>query len=79
MTLVWSKLQHTSKLKTKLMSFITSDTMNSAGGNAIMDNTYTYDAVGNVLGVSNGAKLPETGRVGGNMQHRYEYDALYPP
>lgn len=49
----------------------------SAGGNSIMDNTYTYDAVGNVLGVSNGAKLPETGRVGGNMQHRYEYDALY--
>ena len=49
----------------------------SEGGNSIMDNTYTYDAVGNVLGVSNGAKLPETGRVGGNMQHRYEYDALY--
>ena len=49
----------------------------SEGGNSIMDNTYTYDAVGNVLGVSNGAKLPETGGVGGNMQHRYEYDALY--
>ena len=49
----------------------------SAGGSAIMDNTYTYDAVSNVLGVANGAKLPEAGRVGGNMQHRYEYDALY--
>lgn len=49
----------------------------SLGGNAIMDNTYSYDAVSNVLGVANSAKLPETGRLGGNMQHSYEYDALY--
>ena len=30
----------------------------NAGGNTIMDNAYTYDAVSNVLSVANGAALP---------------------
>ena len=34
----------------------------NAGGNTIMDNAYTYDAVSNVLGVTNGAALPQSGK-----------------
>ena len=51
-------------------------TVNS-GGNAIMDNAYTYDAVSNVLSVVNGASVPQSGKAGGQMAHTYTYDALY--
>ena len=36
-------------------------TVNS-GGNTIMDNAYTYDAVSNVLTVINGASVPQSGK-----------------
>ena len=49
---------------------------NAAGG-TIMDNTYAYDAVSNVLSVANGASLPQSGKAGGQMSHQYTYDALY--
>ena len=49
----------------------------NAGGGTIMDNTYTYDAVSNVLGVVNGASVPQSGKAGGQMAHTYTYDALY--
>lgn len=49
----------------------------NAGGNTIMDNAYTYDAVSNVLSVANGAALPQSGKPGGQMSHSYTYDALY--
>ena len=49
----------------------------NAGGNTIMDNAYTYDAVSNVLSVANGAVLPQSGKAGGQMSHSYTYDALY--
>ena len=51
-------------------------TVNS-GGNTIMDNAYTYDAVSNVLSVINGASVPKSGKAGGQMAHTYTYDALY--
>ena len=51
-------------------------TVNS-GGNTIMDNAYTYDAVSNVLSVVNGASVPQSGKAGGQMAHNYTYDALY--
>ena len=51
-------------------------TVNS-GGNTIMDNAYTYDAVSNVLSVVNGASVPQSGKAGGLMAHTYTYDALY--
>ena len=51
-------------------------TVNS-GGNTIMDNAYTYDAVSNVLSVVNGASVPQSGKAGGQMTHTYTYDALY--
>ena len=51
-------------------------TVNS-GGNTIMDNAYTYDAVSNVLSVVNGASVPQSGKAGGQMAHTYTYDALY--
>lgn len=49
----------------------------NAGGNTIMDNAYTYNAVSNVLSVANGAALPQSGKAGGQMSHSYTYDALY--
>ena len=51
--------------------------MVNSGGNTIMDNAYTYDAVSNVLSVVNGASVPQSGRAGGQMAHTYTYDALY--
>ena len=51
-------------------------TVNS-GGNTIMDNAYTYDAVSYVLSVVNGASVPQSGKAGGQMAHTYTYDALY--
>ena len=51
-------------------------TVNS-GGNTIMDNAYTYDAVSNVLSVVNGASVPQSGKAGGRMSHAYTYDGLY--
>ena len=51
-------------------------TVNS-GGNTIMNNAYTYDAVSNVLSVVNGASVPQSGKAGGQMAHAYTYDALY--
>ena len=42
-----------------------------------MDNGYAYDAVSNVLSVTNKAALPESGKAGGQMAHAYTYDALY--
>ena len=49
----------------------------NSGGNTIMDNAYTYDAVSNVLSVVNGASVPQSGKAGGQMAHNYTYDALY--
>lgn len=43
----------------------------------IIDNAYTYDAVSNVLGVTNNAPLPTGEQTGGQMQHSYSYDGLY--
>mgnify|MGYP001102095558 CR=1 FL=1 len=51
-------------------------TVNSAD-NTIMDNAYTYDAVSNVLSVTNGASVPQSGKAGGQMAHTYTYDGLY--
>ena len=51
--------------------------MVNSGGNTIMDNAYTYDAVSNVLSVVNGASVPQSGKAGGQMAHNYTYDALY--
>ena len=51
--------------------------MVNSGGNTIMDNAYTYDAVSNVLSVINGASVPQSGKAGGQMAHTYTYDALY--
>ena len=42
-----------------------------------MDNAYTFDAVSNVLSVSNNASLPANGNAGGQMSHTYTYDGLY--
>ena len=47
-------------------------TVNS-GGNTIMDNAYTYDAVSNVLSVVNGASVPQSGKAGGQMAHTTTY------
>ena len=45
----------------------------------IISNKYTYDAVSNVLSVSNQAPLPQDNKktMGGQMQHEYAYDGLY--
>ena len=48
----------------------------SAGAATVTDNTYTFDAVGNVLSLVSGATAP-AGRPGGVMTNRYVYDDLY--
>ena len=49
----------------------------NAKAGTIMDNAYSYDAVSNVLGIKNNAPLPQSGKAGGQMSHRYTYDPLY--
>lgn len=51
----------------------------SGGKRQIMNNQYTYDAVSNVLSVTNATALPANGQslAGGPMKHEYSYDGLY--
>ena len=49
----------------------------NTGGTSIMDDAYTFDAVSNVLSVTNNASLPANGNAGGQMSHTYTYDGLY--
>ena len=49
----------------------------NSGGTSIMDDAYTFDAVSNVLSVTNNASLPANGNAGGQMSHTYTYDGLY--
>jgi YD repeat-containing protein len=44
---------------------------------AIMDDDYTYDAVSNILSISNKAPLPTGTLKGGQMTTQYSYDGLY--
>jgi RHS repeat-associated protein len=46
----------------------------SANGKKFMDNSYNYDAIGNILGISNSA-TPD-GDIGGATSHTYSYDEL---
>ena len=43
---------------------------------AVMNNNYSYDAVGNVLGITNSAPVV-TNTLGGTSKHEYQYDDLY--
>jgi len=49
--------------------------INSSNQN-IMDNTYTYDPVGNILSITNIAG-PDSNNAGGSMANTYVYDSLY--
>ncbi len=50
--------------------------VSSAAGSAIIDNTYSYDAISNLLSLSNNA--PGTpGQPGGTSSHSYTYDELH--
>ena len=41
----------------------------------LMNNSYTYDVIGNILGITNNATA--TGAIGGTTSHTYSYDELY--
>ncbi len=44
---------------------------------AMMDNTYKYDKVTNILSIKNNAPLPELNQLGGAAEYKFEYDDLY--
>ncbi len=46
-------------------------------GKRIMNNLYEYDAVDNVLSVTNSAPAIEQYQLGGPTKHQYQYDNLY--
>ena len=46
----------------------------TAGGNDIMRNTYQYDAVDNILGISNDVTPNSSTKLGGASSHSYQYD-----
>ncbi|MDH5398073.1 MAG: RHS repeat-associated core domain-containing protein [Cyclobacteriaceae bacterium] len=52
-------------------------TASTASKRAFMDNTYTYDAVNNILGLENKAEVPDANLMGGSSKYSYEYDDLY--
>lgn len=47
----------------------------ASGSQSIMDNEYSYDLMGNILGVSNNTS--PSGDIGGTTRHTYSYDELY--
>lgn len=49
----------------------------TAKGRPMMDNTYGYDKVTNILSIKNSAPLPELNQMGGASEFKYEYDDLY--
>ena len=46
------------------------------GGNAIMQNKYCYDAIDNILGISNDVSPTSNDKLGGASSHSYQYDKL---
>lgn len=50
--------------------------LNASDGHVIMDNTYEYDDMDNILSITNDAPVSET-HLGGNASYNYVYDALY--
>jgi len=53
----------------------------TADGQAVMENKYSYDAVDNILGITNAANPTSLmninkAKLGGNSMHAYEYDEL---
>jgi len=44
----------------------------TADGQTVMENRYRYDAVDNILGITNAANA----KLGGRSSHTYEYDEL---
>jgi RHS repeat-associated protein len=49
----------------------------TGNGRRIMDNTYSYDKVDNILGLVNNAPVPGSSLMGGSSQYNYAYDDLY--
>ncbi len=52
-------------------------TAKTAAGRAMMDNSYGYDAVNNILSLKNNAEVPNNNLMGGSSEYSYEYDDLY--
>ena len=48
----------------------------TASGNDIMRNSYQYDAVDNILGISNDVTPTNSTKLGGASSHTYQYDRL---
>ncbi|MBO9202430.1 MULTISPECIES: SpvB/TcaC N-terminal domain-containing protein [Niastella] len=46
-------------------------------GRRIMDNTYAYDRMDNILSLTNNAPVPSSNQMGGSSQYSYGYDDLY--
>jgi RHS repeat-associated protein len=49
----------------------------SGKGRPIMNNSYAYDKVNNILSLTNSAPVPSSNLMGGSSQYSYAYDDLY--
>ncbi|MEJ7768133.1 MAG: SpvB/TcaC N-terminal domain-containing protein, partial [Chitinophagaceae bacterium] len=52
-------------------------TAKTAAGRLMMDNTYGYDRVNNILSLVNNAPVPPSNLMGGKSSYQYTYDDLY--
>ena len=52
-------------------------TIGNGNGRRIMDDTYGYDKVDNILSLTNNAQVPSSNQMGGSAAYTYEYDDLY--
>ncbi len=52
-------------------------TASTSEGRLMMDNSYTYDAVTNILSISNNAPVPDANQMGGPANQEFSYDELY--
>ena len=49
----------------------------TGNGRRIMDNTYAYDKLDNILSLANNAPVPGSNLMGGSSQYSYTFDDLY--
>jgi hypothetical protein len=49
----------------------------TSSGRAMMDNSYAYDKVNNILSLKNAAPVPTSNLMGGASEYHYSYDDLY--
>jgi len=61
----------------RLQNLVVTNGNGKGNGRRIMDNSYVYDKVDNILSLANNAPVPASNLMGGSTQYGFTYDDLY--